>query len=104
MNFIWLLFAHYIGDIALQNKWQSENKGKFWYAMFSHCMVWTAVICFGLQFLGIFAFWKVLFLLFGHWAADYWKSRKTIRTPKDWKYLYIDQAWHIFQLLMVYLF
>ncbi len=103
MNIIWLLFAHYIGDIALQSNWQAQNKGKLWYVMFSHCMIWTACICVGLQFLGIFAFWKVLFLLFGHWICDNWKAKKP-QTPENWKYIYPDQAWHIIQIIIVYIF
>jgi len=103
MNFIWLLFAHYIGDFALQSEWQSDNKGKLWYVMFSHCMIWTASICIALQFLGIFVFWKVFFLLFGHWVCDYWKA-KIPKIPENWKYIYPDQLWHIIQLLIVYYF
>jgi len=102
MNFIWLLFAHYIGDIALQSDRQAKNKGDLWYVMFSHCMIWTALVCVALQFLGLYAFWKVLFLLFGHWICDRWKSSK-LRTPETWHYIYYDQAWHIIQLLVVFL-
>ena len=102
INFIWLLFAHYIGDIALQGSWQADNKGKLWYVMFSHCMIWTACISVALQFLGIFVIWKVLFLLIGHYLIDSWKSKKP-KTPENWKYIYPDQIGHIIQLLIVYL-
>lgn len=101
MNFIWLLFAHYIGDIALQSDWQAKNKGKLWYVMLSHCMIWTAIVCIALQFLGIYALWKVLFLLVGHWLCDYWKCQR----PPAWSpYIYYDQSWHIVQLVVVFLF
>lgn len=102
ISFIWLLFAHYIGDIALQSSWQADNKGKLWYVMFSHCMIWTACVSIALQFLGIFVIWKVLFLLFGHWLCDSWKS-KILKTPENWKYIYPDQLLHIFQLLIAYI-
>jgi len=103
MNIIWLLFAHYIGDIALQSDWQAQNKGKYWYVMLSHCMIWTACISVALQYFGIFAFWKVIFLLAGHWISDSWKSKKP-KTPDCWWYIYPDQLFHIIQCIIVYLF
>jgi len=102
MNIIWLIFAHFIGDIALQSSWQADNKGKLWYVMLSHCMIWTALICIGLQFLGIFAFWKVLFLFGGHYLIDTWKAKKP-KTPENWKYIYSDQLGHLTQIIIVYL-
>jgi len=103
MNFIWLIFAHFIGDIALQSSWQADNKGRLWYVMFSHCMIWTALICAGLQFLGILTLWKVLFLVGGHYLLDSWKS-KIPKTAENWKYIYPDQLGHLIQLVIVYLF
>jgi hypothetical protein len=97
---IWLLFAHFIGDIALQSDWQAQNKGKYWYVMFSHAMIWTGCICITLQYLDIFALWKVLILCPPHMICDYWKSQKP-KTPEAWKYIYPDQAFHIFQLILV---
>ena len=102
MNFIWIFFAHFIGDIALQSDWQAQNKGKLWYVMFSHCMIWTACICIGLEFIGLFAIWKVPFLCLGHWICDYWKSQKP-KTPEAWKFIYPDQVFHFVQLFIVWL-
>jgi len=103
MDIIWLFFAHFVGDIALQSEWQANNKGKYWYVMLSHCMIWTAMICVALQFLGLFAFWKVAFLLGGHWISDSFKS-KVPKIPENWKYIYPDQLWHFIQLSIVYIF
>ena len=100
-NLIWLIFAHFIGDIALQSDWQANNKGKYWYVMLSHCMIWTGCICIALQFLGIFAVWKVLFLLTGHWVSDYIKARQPKRDDTWWM-IYPDQAWHGIQCFIVY--
>lgn len=100
---IWLIFAHYIGDIALQSDWQAQNKGKLWYVMLSHCMIWTACICIALQFLGLYAMWKVIFLCGGHWICDKWKTTKP-KTPEAWKFIYPDQTWHLLQCLIVYYF
>ena len=107
---MWLVFAHFIGDIALQSSWQADNKGKYWYVMLSHCMIWTACICIALRFvycspLSIYQFysvplWKVLFLLVGHVICDSWKSRQP-KTPEHWWKVYLDQAFHFLQLLIV---
>ena len=103
MDFIWLIFAHFIGDIALQSSWQADNKGKLWYVMLSHCMIWTALICIALQYLGLFEIWKVGFLLAGHALSDTWKAKQP-KTPEHWWKIYPDQSWHIVQCLVVYFF
>lgn len=102
MNIVWLLFAHYIGDIALQSDWQANNKARYWYVMLSHCMIWTACICVALQFLGVFEYWKVAFLIVGHWLADSIKARQP-KTPENWWMIYPDQAWHLIQLIIVFI-
>ncbi len=100
---IWLIFAHYIGDLALQSDWIAQKKRTLWYVMFSHCMIWAACICVALQFLGIFVLWKALFLVVGHWICDYWKTTKP-QTPECWWYIYPDQVWHLMQCVIVYIF
>ena len=103
MGFIWLVFAHFIGDIALQPTWQSENKGKYWYVMLCHCMIWAGAISVALEYLGLFELWKVAFLVLGHAAMDFWKTRQP-KTPENWWKIYPDQAGHLIQCLIVYLF
>ncbi len=100
IQMIWLLFAHYIGDIALQND-ALKSKGKYWYLMFSHCMIWTGCVSIALEYLGLFATWKVIFLLLGHWISDKIKSKQP-KTPECWWMIYPDQIWHILQLCAVY--
>jgi hypothetical protein len=121
-SIIWLIFSHYIGDIALQSSWQAENKSKYWYVMLSHCMIWTACVCIALQYLGLFEYWKVLFLVVGHGLMDEWKCHqpheRELKVPdyapinqyntfhivkkSNWWMIYPDQAWHFIQLLIVY--
>jgi hypothetical protein len=98
---IWLIFAHFVGDIALQSDWQAQNKGRLWYVMFSHCMIWTACISISLQFTGHFSLWKVFFLVIFHGLMDEWKCRKP-KTPESWKFIYPDQCFHILQCVFVY--
>ena len=97
---IFLIFGHFIGDFALQSDWQAQNKGKYWYVMLSHGMIWTGVISVVLLYYDIFELWKVVFLLFGHIIMDTWKTTKP-KTPEAWKYIYPDQAWHIIQCVIV---
>lgn len=98
MNIIWLLFAHYIGDWGLQSDWLANNKGKYWMVMLAHCMVWAACMCICLEWLGIFAIWKALFLLFGHFVCD---EIKCHLMPKKWWPIYPDQVLHIIQCVVV---
>ena len=101
MNIIWLILAHFIGDIGLQNSWQAENKGRLWYVMLSHCMIWAAMISIALEHIGIFSIGKVIFLVLGHFLIDTWKSQIP-RTLENWKYIYPDQGLHLVQLIVVY--
>ena len=100
---IWLIFAHFIGDIALQSDWQAQNKGKYWYVMLSHCMIWSACICVALEYQVNFSHKLpiVLFLVFGHGVSDTIKS-KLPKSPETWWHIYPDQIWHIIQLYLVY--
>jgi hypothetical protein len=130
MNLLWLIFAHYIGDVALQSNWQADNKAKQWYVMFCHVMVYTAVISFALQYVGLLKLWKIAFIFVGHFicdeikshqpreetksvpeysvslirrilGADYFTSYKT-KVVSNWWMIYPDQAWHIIQLLIIF--
>lgn len=100
MNFIWLVFAHYIGDYAFQSSWMAENKGKDWYVMLSHCMIWTACISMALQFSGVFILWKVGFLAIGHAVCDILKCT----SPERKWLIYPDQMFHFLQCLFVYIY
>ncbi len=105
MEILLLIFAHFIGDWSMQHEWVAQNKSKYWFVMFAHCMVWTACICFVLEYLGLLTAWKAVFLFAGHYLMDYWKCKVYDRTPfceqKTYKHLYIDQLWHILQCVMV---
>ena len=97
---LFLVFGHFIGDIALQTEWQAQNKGKYLYVLLSHGMIWTGILSFILLYFGVFEFWKVPFLLVGHCICDKWKS-SIPKTPENWKYIYPDQIWHLIQCLIV---
>lgn len=93
-----LIVLHYIGDFPMQGAYLAENKGKDDYLLFAHSTIWAGIICFGLLFFGMFAPWKALFLLAGHFVVDRWKARKVNATYED---LLKDQLIHLMQLVIV---
>ena len=95
----WLIFAHFIGDWALQSDWVAQNKGKYWFVMFAHCMIWTACICIALEYVGRYNIGDTFFLIAGHWLCDSWKCSNTKKFP-SW-HLYVDQLWHLLQCFFV---
>lgn len=101
-GFLWMVFAHVIGDIALQSDWLAQNKGKYFVCMIWHSVIWTGCICLALNWLGIeVRAWKVAFLLSGHFVMDEWKCNSTKKFP-TW-HLYFDQAWHLVQCWAVFI-
>ncbi len=98
--FFWLLFAHMIGDMSFQTTFIAHNKGKYFFLMFAHIMIYLGTIGIALHLLNIFSWYAIVWIGIGHWAMDLWKSRQ----PKDDEHfyqIYIDQGWHYLQLLMV---
>lgn len=99
-SFLWVLFGHYIGDFALQSQWQSENKGKNWYILFTHCMVYTACTCVALAYTGHYQFWKAMVILYSHAVIDMYRIK--LSKGKDNQFLFLlDQFIHVFILALV---
>jgi len=96
----WLVFAHMIGDMSLQTSFIAQNKGKYFYLMFAHVMIYMGVIGIAFNLLGIFNWYAMLWIAVGHLAMDMWKSRQP-RDDAHFYQIYIDQGWHYFQLLVV---
>jgi hypothetical protein len=93
-----LIFLHYLGDFPMQGAYLAENKGKNDYLLFAHSFIWAGVISAGLLYFGMFAIWKVLFLIAGHFLIDRWKARKVDSGNTE---LLIDQFLHGIQLAAV---
>ena len=102
INFIILYFANLVLDYPLQGTFLAEYKQKNNYILFVHCAIWALGISIVLLPLGLFAWWKVVMLLVGHYLIDYWKCRGLYKrwNIKDWNSLYIDQALHVIQVLL----
>jgi hypothetical protein len=96
-----VVVAHYIADFPLQGDFMANLKGKLDYILFSHAMIWTGCVCAVLGYFHDFAWWKVALLLIGHFFIDRWKSRKVDKTKSLTSDLWIDQAAHFAQLIIV---
>lgn len=96
----WLVFAHIIGDMSLQTEFIAMNKGKKWYLMFCHIMIYTGVIGIALLLLNIFNWWGVLWIAVSHYAMDKWKSLQPRDEAHFWQ-IYLDQGWHYLQLIIM---
>ena len=74
-EFLVLYFANLVLDYPLQCEFLKTYKSKNNYALFVHCAIWALGLSIVLMPLGLFAWWKVIMLLVGHFIIDYWKCR-----------------------------
>lgn len=94
-NIIWIFFAHFVGDAGLRPDWIIDRRDRTWFIIASHAIVWTACVSISLKYIGILSLGKIAFLLLGHFASDFIRS-------KVGGSVYTDQIWHFSQLLIVY--
>jgi hypothetical protein len=92
---LFVLLAHYLGDYAFQSKFIFDTKGKIFYSLFAHSMIYALLVSLCFYLFGVFAFWKFLVVLFAHLIVDKWKSGIKDAKKSEGIYLYIDQALHI---------
>jgi hypothetical protein len=111
MAFLILYFFNLVLDYPLQDEFMKQYKSKSNYVLFVHCAIWGLGLSLMLVFLKIFALWKLIMLVAGHFAIDYWKCHRLyLKWPlkrksklpiiSDWGSLYIDQSLHVVQLLL----
>lgn len=92
---LWLLLAHYIADYPLQGDFLAQTKGKYWYSLFVHSMIYALTISLCFKLLGVFALWKVIILIGSHMTIDVIKAQAKNKDKALTTYLYIDQLLHI---------
>ena len=73
LNFIILYFSNLVLDYPLQGSFLAEWKQKNNYILFVHCAIRGLGLSIVLIPLGLFAWWKVIMLVAGHFVIDYWK-------------------------------
>ena len=99
--FFALIVAHCIGDFPMQGDFLANFKSRNDYILFVHSVIWTGCVCAVLGYFGLFEWWKIETLLFGHFIIDRWKARKEDKSRALTRDLWIDQALHVGQLLIV---
>lgn len=117
-TFIFLYFINLVLDYSFQTDFLSKYKQENDYVLFVHCAIWGIGISLALACIGLFAWWKVIMLVVGHFVIDYWKCRGiykkwpvrqeyddffgNVKKPilSDYAAYYIDQALHVVQILL----
>lgn len=104
-DFVWLIFAHGIGDMALQTETMHYLKPIYPMVMLSHCIVWAGCISVALKYIGKFAFWKFVLLVELHLITDF--GSQFLLHYFDWpeqSVNLIDQVAHFIQICFVYFY
>lgn len=100
-----MFFAHFIGDYVLQIRWLAETKGKEWYNMLVHCVLYSSSV--GLVPLlhsHRFPLLGLIVIFVSHWLIDSWKVRmNSIAVSEQDKKanLYMDQLMHFMLLIAI---
>lgn len=95
INLLWLLLAHYIADYPLQGEFLAQTKGKYFYSLLVHSIIYGLTISFALNYMGAFALYKAFILVVSHIVIDYKKATAKNKDKALTTYLYIDQLLHI---------
>ena len=103
INFLILYFFNLLLDYPLQGDFLAKNKSNNNYVLFVHSAIWGIGLSLVLMYLGLFEWWKVIFLVAGHFIIDYWKCRGLYKDldMKDLTAYYYDQGIHILQVVLV---
>ena len=103
LGFFWVLWAHSIGDMALQTTYIINNKQSKFMVLLAHSIIWAGCIGIALKYLNCYASWKMAFLIITHFLTDTWSVNKDTKHPGNWqKVNTIDQIIHFIQLVIVY--
>lgn len=102
-NILWLLLGHYVLDYPLQGEFLAQTKGKYFYSLLAHSMIYGLGMALVLNLLGVFAIWKAILLVGSHIIIDYKKATAKNKDKALTTYLYIDQFLHIIINIILYL-
>ena len=103
ISFSWLIFAHAVGDMALQSELIWNYKSLYIAMMLAHSIIWGGCVGIALKYINRYKLWKIVFLLAGHYLID--TTSSYLYYEYDFRYETInfyDQLAHFGQLLMVY--
>lgn len=104
-----LYWAHLVLDFSLQTNFMSEWKGKSWYVLWVHSVIWTGGLLLVLWLTGRIDPWDLGILLVVHFFVDGWKARgwykkvpQGSRGLTDFQAFALDQDIHLVQLIVVF--
>lgn len=100
---LWIILAHYIADYPLQGDFLAQTKGKYFYSLLVHSLIYGLTIALCFKLLGAFAIWKVFVLVGSHILIDYKKATAKNKDLALTTYLYIDQALHLVLVVVLFL-
>ena len=103
-DFITLLVAHHIADVWGQPSWLIRAKHFHLWAIFEHVMIYAGVLSGTLMWLDLFEPWMFWYFLVGHFIIDafFYQVLPLIRgEPKQYWYVYPDQALHYLQIVLL---
>ena len=101
MNLLILLTIHHIIDTT-QPQWLLDYKKKYVWAHYEHAFAQAGALSIALYLLGIFEWWHFPFFLLGHGFIDYFFYIVLPKyTEKKYGYVWIDQALHYLQILII---
>jgi len=104
MALLTLLVAHHIADVWGQPSWLIEAKKSHGWAIWEHVVIYSGVVSAALLWLERFEPWMFWWFLIGHFIIDgfFYRILPRLRDePKQYWYVYPDQALHYAQLLFV---
>lgn len=92
---LWIILGHYIADYPLQGDFLAQTKGKYFYSLLAHSIIYGLSIALVFKLLGLFAIWKAFVLVVIHIIIDYKKATAKNKDKALASYLYIDQGLHL---------
>ena len=92
---LWIILGHYICDYPLQGDFLANTKGKYWYSLLAHSVIYGLGMALVFKFLGVFAIWKAVVLIASHVLIDYKKATAKNKERVLKSYLYVDQLLHL---------
>ncbi len=103
MELIFLLVsAHIFGDYVFQNDYIANAKGKDFYHLFVHCLIYTFCFWCVLTFLNSVNWGILLFVFISHIIIDFLKCRMSAKNSgKSRIYYAVDQLLHYVVIVVI---
>jgi len=102
-----MLFAHYVLDYPLQGEFLAQTKGKHWYSLLAHSIIYGLGISVLFYFIYkptmLYMIPTAFWLVGSHAYIDACKSTAKNKNKALTSYLYIDQGLHILINIIVML-